>query len=193
MENNPLSAALDFSNKLVAARIRDNHGKYDPAKDQESVTSILNHHHLIMNHKFAPIPIPDGEKNVTETCIRCPQKRLRFAGTPEYFTYPYGNKPCGEAEHPAKEYSIISQNVNVDRFTDKKLHDIQPLHSRRAPVSVSSYLPIPEADARLKEALIIVHLLYEDLVGNDIRSKSRQIAGRFLYSQKYQELADKFE
>lgn len=44
---------------------------------------------------------------------------------------------------------------------------------------------LTEPEATLKDALIIINVLYEDLAAAGIRSNGRQMAGRFLYSNGY--------
>jgi hypothetical protein len=50
-----------------------------------------------------------------------------------------------------------------------------------------------EAKARLKESIVIIRLMYEDLVKNDIASNARRIAGGFLYSQGYEQLVKELD
>lgn len=44
--------------------------------------------------------------------------------------------------------------------------------------------------AEFKDCLMIIQLMYEDMVKNDVNTKSREIAGRFLYSQSKQEIVE---
>lgn len=42
--------------------------------------------------------------------------------------------------------------------------------------------------ATVKDALQIIHLLYEDMVKHNIKTKARDMAGRLLYSERFEKL-----
>lgn len=48
----------------------------------------------------------------------------------------------------------------------------------------------PDIEARLRDSIVLVKLLYEDLVKNNVNSQAREMAGRYLYSNGYKELVD---
>lgn len=53
--------------------------------------------------------------------------------------------------------------------------------------------PLTESDARLKDAYVIINLLYEEMVVAGVNSKGRQMAGRLLYSAGYAETVKQLE
>lgn len=47
--------------------------------------------------------------------------------------------------------------------------------------------------ARLKDSLIILRLMYEDMIKNDVNTKSREMAGRFLYSEGHDQIVKELQ
>lgn len=144
-----------------------------------------------MRHQFERVLIPAGEISVQETCKICGQKRIRYAnGNATYIKSngsrsPFGRKPCISPEVP--------QQTN-----DVQLIQLQPLpaiyaETDRIVATKKFGRQMTQDDAIMKDALMIIKLMYEDLVIHNVASKSREMAGRFLYSQRYEEVVKAIE
>ena len=74
-----------------------------------------------------------------------------------------------------KKYADADEAVRNRRF------------SPRVPTPASPPIRLTDVEARLKDAYVIIQVLYEDAVTAGLRSAGRQMAGRLLYSAGYQE------
>jgi hypothetical protein len=70
----------------------------------------------------------------------------------------------------------------------QRVAELMAPHEARYQVAQALKQPaIAEPDARLKDAYVIINLLFEEMVTAGINSKGRQMAGRLLYSAGYAE------
>jgi len=54
-------------------------------------------------------------------------------------------------------------------------------------------IPLTETEARLKDAYIILNLMYREMVEAGLQTQGRRMAGRLLYSVDYEEVVKKLE
>lgn len=47
--------------------------------------------------------------------------------------------------------------------------------------------------ANLKDSLMMIRLMYEDMIKHDVNTKSREMAGRFLYSNGYDQICKELQ
>lgn len=130
-----------------------------------------------MRHDFETRLVPAGEPEVIEHCP-CGAKRVRYAGGRLVYINarggktPYNTIPC------TRELSAAQTRVNL---------------TNPAPVI---RIPIPaftDTEARLRESIVTIKLMYEDMVKHGVDTKSRRIAGTFLHSQGYEQLVKELD
>jgi hypothetical protein len=138
-------------------------------------------------HRFGHRDIPEGQATVIETCEICGLASKRYAGNVRaYFIDNHRTQvkapPCTpiEIKNIPEEKGIV---VNIVKPVEVPLNVIKEIHK---PLPVKSALT--ETEARLRDALVIIKLLYEDLVKNNVNSTARNMAGRYLYCSEHQEL-----
>lgn len=141
-----------------------------------------------MNHKFPKTDIPEGQRFVEIQCINCGlASRTYRSGARAYYkengsTTPYP-PPCkSEFEYSDQPKEPIVLQTVAETIVIKPVVRTHPTLAK-----------IDEAGARLKDAMILINLMYEDLVKHDVYSNSRRMAGRFLYSQGYEEIVKSVE
>ena len=143
-----------------------------------------------MRHKFPKPVYAEGIEQVTVHCIRCGCEGLLRKGKSMCYIWPNGSKypkskdPCHDGtaaiiDTGGKEVVTPKQPPTITHF---------PQGTRIVPNIVAVSLAKTNFDL-----LVIFKLIYEDLVKHDVYSKSRQMAGRFLYSEGYQEYVKTIE
>jgi hypothetical protein len=133
-----------------------------------------------MSHKFPKIdpPINDNEPTSSE-CVYCGITRYRLKSGAYY----YINDNGGRQSQPT---SKCGKSIFVDT-NQKQIEQINQTKISQQPQNFQTNNKLTSPEARLLESLTIINLMYEDMVVNNIRTKSRDIAGRFLHSQGYSE------
>lgn len=127
-----------------------------------------------MRHKFLKVDFDkEGIEEKMQQCVNCGQTGLFRRGKTVVYLYKNGSK------YPTSQYPCEIK-INLAE------NNIIPIS---APVNNTPINKISKAEENGKsfDAMLMIRILYEDLVINGINSKARQMAGRFLYSEGYQE------
>ncbi len=128
-----------------------------------------------MKHQFQRLPIPEGERSVVEICpCGCISKRY-LTGTRLYQQWD------GVFRSDAVECKLVAKMEAPDA-------EIKAAAARVIPIRDDADLR-----AQLKDAYIIINLLYEEAVTAGLRTPGRAMAGRLLYSAGYGETVKQIE
>lgn len=151
-----------------------------------------------MRHQFERVLIPAGAKLVQESCRKCGQKRIRYAnGNATYLNAKgsrssFGRRPCvpvATADIPT-ESQLVEPPCGSDGFAE-----LNKIVARIDRMAAAHHLSkrMTQEDAIVKDAFMIIRLMYEDMINHNVATKSREMAGRFLYSQRYEEVVKAIE
>jgi hypothetical protein len=109
--------------------------------------------------------------------------------TPKPAVYPLdliNKRPAREGEFlpPPKPFEELVKGAERLENTWKAIKKESPL---------TNHQQLTDVEARLKECMVMLNLAFEDLVSHNIRSHSRRVIGRFLYSAGYEEIVKKLD
>ena len=144
-----------------------------------------------MSHKFGKPIFEEGKKSVTQTCARCGNKRIAYRSgafgyiSAEGTVTPFGTKCTGGfIPEPAKaEVTKVTTDVVAETM------ELFKKYEKPTPTPVERPSQFFNTDeARLKELCVLVQAMYEDMVAHNVRTNSRNMAGRLLYSTGHGEL-----
>ena len=137
-------------------------------------------------HKFERKEVPYGEKTIDEVCEICGAIRVRYkSGSVAYRTEkgtvtPF-SRECKAGSSPKSSVTLT---------TTPTIENLKPIKANET--SGRAFLPtlqhLTDNEARLKESIVLIRLMFEDMIKNDVVTKSREMAGRFLYSNGYAEM-----
>lgn len=144
------------------------------------------------NHKFpkrANVLFPEGKEYVIVGCLHaeCKGKLKVYKNGRTAYVNALGkitsqnDIPCirGETKSEIAYYNPAARQPDPLRTPDKEIKKVRINGDDRITV---------ELEARLRETIVIIKVMYEDMMANDLKTKGTQMARNTLESSGYKEL-----
>lgn len=126
-----------------------------------------------MRHKFPDTPVPEGEDEIIVTCLLCDTQLVRKATGSKSYLLSTGSRTANAPQCSGKKGVVIGE-ASVIPINRKAIY-------------------FTEAEAKLVDALVIIKAMFGDMCEAKVKTRSSEMARRFLESMSFKELTKEIE